>query len=327
MGQPGSLVISLDHELFWGVRDRRPESLRAYEANLRGERAAISGILALFREYETRATWATVGFLFFGSREELLAHLPERRPAYAEPRFSPYADLALVGEDEERDPLRLGASTIDEILAVPGQEIGTHTFSHYYCLERGSDEASFRADLEAAVAAARRRGIELRSIVFPRNQANPTYLPVCAELGLVAFRGNERSRWYRPVSEKDNTALRRAVRAADVYLPLTGRHAYPREEVRGGPLADVRSSRFLRPFSPALAPLEPLRLRRLERDLEHAARNGLVYHLWWHPHNFGIHTERNLATLRRLLEHAAALRQRYGFRSLTMADVAGEASA
>ncbi|HVM18198.1 MAG TPA: hypothetical protein VM290_11510 [Gaiellaceae bacterium] len=320
VGQPGTLVISLDHELYWGVRDI--PSLDRYEANLRGERRAIRGLLRLFREYEVHATWATVGFLFLRDRRELLAHLPERRPGYRDARLSPYGDVERVGEDEERDPLRLGASLLDEIRAVPGQEIGTHTFSHYYALEPGQDEEAFRADLDAAVRAARARGVELRSIVFPRNQVNPAYLPACAEAGLVAYRGTERGWAYGAVAEAGNRPLRRAFRLADAYLPLSGHNAYRLADVAAGPLVNVPSSRFLRPWSPRLAPLEGLRLRRIAHDLAHAAREGLVYHLWWHPHNFGVHTERNLELLRRLLEHAAGLRERYGLRSLGMAEAA-----
>ena len=53
-----------------------------------------------------------------------------------------------------------------------------------------------------------------------------------------------------------------------------------------------------------------------------AARNKLLYHLWWHPHNFGLDTERNLAFLRQILEHYRELNERYGFESAHMGEAA-----
>jgi len=67
---------------------------------------------------------------------------------------------------------------------------------------------------------------------------------------------------------------------------------------------------------------QALQERRIKGDLTYAARQGLVYHLWWHPHNFGAHLEKNMATLRRILDHFQDLRQRYGMQSRNMAESA-----
>jgi hypothetical protein len=65
MAQPNrpSLIISLDFELFWGVRDKR--TIGNYGRNILGVREALPAMLALFRDYGIRATWATVGLLLF----------------------------------------------------------------------------------------------------------------------------------------------------------------------------------------------------------------------------------------------------------------------
>src|SRR5690242_8377651 len=98
----GALVISLDFELHWGVRDwcgpRSP-----YRANLLGAREAIPRMLDLFAEYDVAATWATVGFLFAESGDELKAMSPVNRPAYRSAKLSPYEEP--VGRDERDDPL------------------------------------------------------------------------------------------------------------------------------------------------------------------------------------------------------------------------------
>src|SRR5689334_1908763 len=114
----GALVISLDFELHWGVRDKRPAN-GPYRRNLLGARAAVPGMLDLFKEFGIRATWATVGFLFARSRKELQEYSPARRPAYRDPKLSAYEER--VGEDEAEDPLHYGASLIDEIADHPGQ--------------------------------------------------------------------------------------------------------------------------------------------------------------------------------------------------------------
>jgi hypothetical protein len=58
----GILVISLDFELYWGVRD--VFALEEYASNLLGVRKVVPAVLQLFDQYGIHATWATVGFLF-----------------------------------------------------------------------------------------------------------------------------------------------------------------------------------------------------------------------------------------------------------------------
>ena len=316
----GTFVVSLDFELEWGVRDR-PGAV-AYRPNLLGSRRAIPRILDLFREFDIHATWATVGFLFFSTREELLASLPARRPKYNQPRLNPYLVLDSVGRGEDDDPLHFAPSLICRILSEPGQEIGTHTFSHFYCLEPGQTPDDFREDLRAAQDVARRVGVELRSLVFPRNQLSPAYLDVCREVGLESYRGNESSWAYAERSRADDSSLRRTVRLLDSYVNLTGAHCSRIAECVSP--VNIPSSRFLRPYSPTLKPFEQQRLRRITLALEAATAAGSVFHLWWHPHNFGLHTDENLAFLRQILERVAALREQGRMESRNMAEVAAE---
>ena len=320
---PGALVLSLDFELHWGVRDLvGPHG--GYRANLLGARAAVPAMLDLFEEFGVAATWATVGFLFATSREEMHYFAPRRRPAYRNAALSPYDEP--VGGGEEDDPLHFAPSLVDAIRRRPRQEIATHTYSHYYCLEAGQDRESFRADLQSAVAMARRRGIALRSIVFPRNQHNPAYDDLLAAAGIVCYRGNQRAWMYRATDRRGNTRLARGARLVDSYVRAAGHHTVRWSDVpRPGGLCDVPASFFLRPVSPALAALEPLRRRRIVRSLEHAASAGEIVHLWWHPHNFGARTSANLAFLRSILAAFARLRERDGMRSLTMAEAAAVA--
>ena len=68
--------------------------------------------------------------------------------------------------------------------------------------------------------------------------------------------------------------------------------------------------------------LEELKLRRIKNSMTYAAKNNLLYHLWWHPHNFGQNTYRNMETLKSVLEHYRKLNLQFGFKSVTMKDCA-----
>jgi len=316
-----TLVISLDFELHWGVHDKR--SVEAYRGNLLGVRAAVPAMLALFREFAVHATWATVGFLFFESKRELLDGLPSRRPAYARGELSPYGLLSSVGENEREDPFHFAPSLIRRIAETPHQELGTHTFSHYHCLEAGQSPADFRADLEAATTVMQRKlGRSPRSIVFPRNQTTAACIAECGAMGLTAYRGNLPAWIYRERPDGDESFLRRGIRLADAYLALSGRNASRVGPATGTGPTDVPASRYLRPYTAALRQLEPLRLRRITADLGHAATSGRTYHLWWHPHDFGVHLDENLRVLRQILTCFDELRDRYGMESRTMEEAA-----
>jgi peptidoglycan/xylan/chitin deacetylase (PgdA/CDA1 family) len=296
--------------------------LTRYETNLRGERAATHSLLHLFAEYQIHATWAIVGFLFFERKSDLLAQLPSTQPNYANRAFSPYECLGDIGNNENEDPLHLGASLVRMIVANEHQEIATHTFSHFYCLERGQDVTAFTADLASALAAARLHKLRIDSIVFPRNQVNPDYLAACREAGIRAYRGTEKHWLYAPRSVESESSLRRGARLVDAYLNLTGHHTVSLKSIGRNIPFNIAQSRFLRPYSRKLAILEPLRLRRILTGLNMAAQRREMYHLWWHPHNFGVDLDKNLFFLRRILEHFRQLRDEYGMESLNMRELA-----
>jgi peptidoglycan/xylan/chitin deacetylase (PgdA/CDA1 family) len=315
---PGTFIISLDFELHWGVRDIR--TVAHYRENLIGVRRAVPAMLATFAEYDIHATWATVGFLFFSRRSELLRALPAERPLYNDTRLSPYEEIATIGEDETEDPFHFARGLLEQIRANQDQEIGTHTFSHYYCLEPTQSISAFRADLQAAVAAAADFGVILKSIVFPRNQYDEDHLRVCGEIGLKAFRGNPQSWIYRPRILADQTRWVRAARLADSYCNLSSHNSYSLTESAGGVPMNLPASRFLRPYVAKFPAAQALQERRIKNDLSYAARRGLTYHLWWHPHNFGAYLAENIGMLRRILDQFHGLRERYGMQSKNMAE-------
>jgi peptidoglycan/xylan/chitin deacetylase (PgdA/CDA1 family) len=309
-------IVSLDFELLWGVRDHK--SRDDYGSNILGARIAIPRLLDLFEAFDVRATWATVGFLFCENKDELLDILPDigLRPRYTNPALSNYSYLDEVGDDERKDPYYFAPTLIEQIAQTPGQEIGTHTLSHYYCLEEGQDEAMFEADLSAAVQLASRRGILLRSIVFPRNQYSQSYLDVCRRCGITTYRGNPSGWVYSPTIWADQTFLRRAIRLGDAYVGFLGHKVFPPD---AADFRNVPASRFLRPCSGLFESFHPAHVRVIKTGMTRAARTGVGYHLWWHPHNFGRDLEANLEAMRNILDHFATLRDQYGMLSRPMA--------
>lgn len=320
----GSFVISLDFELMWGVRD--VVSKQTYGQHILGEQTGVPKILDCFSRYKIKSTFAVVGFLFFRDKESILAATPSDLPSYTDANLSPYGDYmkSVVGENDMEDPYHFGRPLVEKIKAAGGQEIGTHTFCHYYCLESGQTQHQFREDLRAAIATGRDNGCDIKTIIFPRNQVNEAYLNVCREEGIVAYRGTEDSWIYSAKNSGSENLFRRFVRLMDAYINLSGHHCHDYAYMAASFPFNIPSSRFLRPYSKKFRWFESLRLRRIKKSMTHAAKNNLTYHLWWHPHNFGINQDQNICFLESILDHYKYLNGKYAFASITMKDMAAQ---
>jgi peptidoglycan/xylan/chitin deacetylase (PgdA/CDA1 family) len=315
--EQGALVISLDFELHWGVRDHCILDA-AERKRLLAARSVVPGILSAFRDHGVRATWATVGLLFARSREEAQECKPLRIPNYQQKEFDPYQES--LGRDESEDPFHFAPSLIRDVALVPGQEIGSHSYSHYYSLESGQTEEEFKADVASAKRIAENSGYRLRSYVFPRNQVSVEYLPILRQAGFSAYRGTEQVASKAPVTfQKQRRPWMRALRLVDSYWNLNGCQTV--EFPYGEEPAPVDASRYLRPFSPVLRSLENVRLERIAAAMKMAAQSKRIFHLWWHPEDFAGYPERNLDFLRRVLGVYEKCRKDFGMSSLCMGDV------
>lgn len=322
--QHGYFVVSIDFELFWGMFDKH--TLTGYGDNVLGERTAIPRMLKLFSTYGIHASWAAVGMAMARSKKELLVMLPppELRPTYEDARTSSYQyiETALIGDDEQSDPYHFGFSLVHAILSTPYQDIENHTFSHYYCVDGKKNAPEiFAADLDAHARIAETYEVRPTVIIFPRNQWSEEALRVCQEKGIRAYRGNEDHFLYRARKDNEQSLLVRGLRLLDHYVNISGYHTYSLPQPEKGLPLNIPASRFLRPYMPKLAFLEPLRVRRIKNAMTHAAKRGEVFHLWWHPHNFGIHQEENFKNLKAILEHYKKLQKEYGMESASMRDI------
>lgn len=316
----GNFVISLDFELLWGIRDKK--TTETYGENILGAWDVVPKMLDTFDQHKVNATWATVGFLFASTKNELLEFCPKNKPNYNNKNLSPYSGhFNLVGTNEEEDKYHFASALIELIKQYPSQEISTHTFSHYYCLEEGQTKESFRDDISAAIAIAKKYNVEIKSLIFPRNQFNTEYLEIIRDFGITSYRGNEDKWFYKAANGNEDRLIKRVFRLLDTYINISGNNCYSMTEIMKTEPFNIPSSRFLRPYSPKLKVLEEFRLRRILDSMTYAAKKGLVYHLWWHPHNFGINQKENIDFLNKILEHFTVLNAKYGFESLTMTDL------
>jgi peptidoglycan/xylan/chitin deacetylase (PgdA/CDA1 family) len=291
---------------------------------LDGGRRAIPQILQRFDAAGIHASWATVGLLLCEGREDAQAQYPNH-PPYDELGVRIPDVIGRSGDSETDDPYHYALSLVQRIAAVPGQEIATHTFSHYYCLEEGPSPQDFEKDLEAAKRVASRYSIDLTAIVFPRNQYNPAHLAACRHQGIKAFRGNPKADPYLPRNAADTSPTTRLTRLLDAYVEVVSSDELLSHPSQEEGLINVPASRFLRPVSRLDRRLSRLRLRRIRDEMTRAAQQGADYHLWWHPHNFGTYTEDNLAVLDAIVAHYQELRRHYGMASMTITEAATRA--
>lgn len=310
-GDKGNLVISLDFELLWGLFDK--VDWRSNQAYFIHTRNSIPKILKLFEEYQISCTWATVGMLFNHNWDEWNSNIPSDIPQYEEEKFSAYS-FGILAQTRENEELLFAPEIVNQIHETPGQEIGTHTYSHYYCKEKGQGISAFKADLQKAKEMAEKSKIEMTSLVFPRNQFNEEYIKICREEGIKTVRSNPVN-WYWRNTQND-ALLKRVFRTADAYVGLNDKsYLLSHPEERG--VLVQKASRFLRPPS-SNSYIDELRLKRIVSEMTYASRERETYHLWWHPHNFGSRPEKSLNELRQLLDHFKKCRERYGFESLSM---------
>lgn len=310
----GYFVISLDFELAWGVFDTLVPG--KHQEYFKQTKLVIPEILKVFQDNRIEATWATVGMLFNKNWEEWEKNIPAVIPNYKKSKLSAY-EFGNSVKSSSSEEYCFAPELIQEIVNSRGQELATHTYSHYYCLEEGQTAESFDKDLEKAVAVAASMGIKLNSLVFPRNQFAEGYVGICNKHGLNYIRSNPESWYWKDTNS--NSILDKFGRTGDAYFNF-GKKSYHFDNVPktlSQPLQQ-KASRFFRPVE-GNNYLRKLKIKRIKAEMERAAKNKEIYHLWWHPHNFGHHPRESMKDLKIILDHFNELNGKYNFQSVNMA--------
>lgn len=303
----GTVVLSLDLELRWGVHDTHGLNVDGYRENIEGVAEATPRLLRLLEHYDIAATWATVGAIGCGSWDEYFRRAPPP-PQYRKTalRVKPeYADIDPEGR------LHFAPDLIQKVLSAPRQELGSHTFSHLFMREAGITAADVAADLRAASTLFRERfGVEPISLVFPRNQ--PAFIDVIRASPIRVWRGNPGPWFFECEDSEHNGPIPRALRLLDGVTPFLR---------RASPLVDGdmnRATLYLRLNLPK--GLWSLHMQRIRHELD-TMRPDEIVHLWFHPHNLGAQMEERLVRVEEVLEMIAKRMQRGTLVSRTMSEL------
>ncbi|MGM0370905.1 MAG: polysaccharide deacetylase [Halobacteriota archaeon] len=296
----GSLVISVDAELGWGFCDYEEPPVSRVDAARTGWRA----LLDILETNHVPATWAVVGHLFLNECDGLHAEHPSVEGWFERER----------GPWSGRPDLRFGTDLIGEVAdGNAAHELACHSFSHVLFGAPETTREIARAELAAAVDAARSIGVEFESFVFPRNSVG--HRDLLAEFGFRSYRG---------AGTQPEGRFRRI---ADKLLMMSGQTPVPlvTPTVDEYGLVDIQPSLFLFGFEDwprrVLTALwdDPI-VRMAKRGIDRASREDGVFHLWLHPNN--LQTESDFKRVRRIVAYAATQRDRTDLTIETMAEVA-----
>jgi peptidoglycan/xylan/chitin deacetylase (PgdA/CDA1 family) len=295
-----TFALTLDTELIWGSFDHTDTATFARKYG--DYRGTVRRILELLDRYEVPATWAVVGHLFLDecSRDERgRAHAEMAHPRQTGRAADWFADDPCTSL--ARDPWWYGVDILDAIQGSRIQhEIGSHSFSHPRFSDPAMTAQMVRSDLEACLSLAKKRGIALRSFVFPRNSEG--HHELLREYGFRAYRGLEPA-WHLKLTGGIGRAARLLDQVAGVAPPVSR----PTERLPG--LWNIPGSAFLshraglRRAIPAAS-----RVRKAKAGVRRAQATGGVFHLWTHPFNIASDPPYMVAILDQILRHVVGRR-------------------
>lgn len=312
----GTLCISLDFEKFWGIHD--VANIDDIKANLLKVNIVVDRLLKLFDTYNIHCTWATVGLLGFDSFETLNEFCLDKRISYLNENYSPFP-IKKMFDSSINDKIITAKSCIDKIKKAKNQELASHTFSHFYTLEQGQTKEEFIDDLTCF-----KNSIgEVKSIVFPRNQINNSYLQFCAEHDITAYRGNQKNKFWSNTSFRNEKLIHKIGRTLDAYIKISKDNLVDWDElkIKSNGLINIPASRFLRPYKYSKY-IERSKVKRIKKQMTASAKQNKIYHLWWHPHNFTTHLNQNFEQLEEILLHFSHLQKEFNYQSLNMSEIA-----
>ena len=316
----GALVISLDFEMTWGAIEAFfPEGYG--RTNIAQVPRVIEGLVRTFKKYGVHATFGTVGLMFRKNVQEITEDMPELTPGYSDKRCQPYGEYLMTITEQTKN-LYFCPDVIKNLSSLDGIEVGSHTYCHFYCDEPGQTVEEFEADTKMLLKMFDKLDIPRpKSIIFPRNQVSEPYLKVCTKYGINIYRGLA-PRFFGTPKSKWDRLKKRICRILDNYINIGGMStiAYDTLPVTGE-CVNIPASRFVRPYNNKLAFLEGLQIRRMKKEMIHAAQNGEMYHLYWHPHNFGANMDKNFAMLEKVLSCYKECQMTYGMQSFTMEEM------
>jgi len=303
----GVFLLSLDFEALWGaIGGLNKNEFNSFYNHVKDDEKIVNTLLEVFAEYNIHATWATVGAMLCNNKEEALQYV--RNDIYY-----PKWDISIKQfiSNIQEPSLFFMPNLVRTVASVQGQEIGSHTFSHYYGNELGVSDDLLKQEIESSKLIFSKEGYSIKSLIMPRNQVENLNTDILTQNGIIAVRGRNHS--------PKRGALGRVINFLDSYLPIF-QCTYALPVCPGMGIVDLKASLFFRSFFKKLRVLEGLKLWRIKTAMTQAAKKGECFHLWFHPHNLGNNLEYNITTLKKIFKHYHNLSIKYGLQSLTMAE-------
>lgn len=306
----GLFIMSLDFEGQWGsIGGHTDSQLHAFAEKVRKNPVVIPRLLTLFDKYGIHCTWAVVGAMLCRDKEEVLSLL-DKDVVYQSWGISIKDYIKSIKDDS----IYFFPDVINKVKNTSNQEIGSHTFTHFYANEAGVTVDMLQQEMELSRKMLDELGVEAKTLIMPRNQVEGLDEEVLKKTGFTIVRG----RGNGPLKPK---IVKKVVQFADAYLPLV-RRTYPLDIICNGVRKNVKASILFRPYFKKLGFMEPLKLWRIKRAMKQAAKRGECFHLWFHPHNVANNMDLNFKTLECIFNYYRKLNAKYGLQSVTMGECA-----
>lgn len=310
--QTGYFIFSLDTELGTGFFDMDEERKKLFSPDGSQEREKVRQLLGLLDEYQIVATWAVVGHIFYERCEECeICPILEWKGKYK----------SFEEAYKTSHPLWYGADVIDMLLGQRlKHEIAFHGYSHEVFDERQMSKEKAEVEIKEFIRVARRRGIEARSIVFPRDKVG--HLDLFEKYGFVSYRSEE----SLPLIIRNKYIVGKVLKTADHILGLTTPPIYEPAEFKSGNLVNLRATQHIFGFNRGVdlfldaCHLSLLRIRRIVKAIKKAAAQKKVVHVWAHPWEF--RNEQDFDKLRYIFEHVAREVEAGNMKSVSMNEMA-----
>lgn len=264
MAAPPMFIMSLDCEGKWGMAD----GLQSYHHRLLTSdrlEGAYRQLLAMLDRHGIAATFAFVMAFALDEEERRQFPMLDEAKNADDPWLRHYWDSLKAGQG---DGWHL-PKALEMVRSAGAHEIASHSFCHRPFGDSSLDPAGAAAELAAAEQAARLKQVELKTLVFPRNEVGN--LPAVRAAGYLGYRQRLQRRGGRIAALLEEFDTRRRPQpptpAVDGLVPIPPGHFF--------------NWRFgLRKLVPPA-----VTVARWRGQLERCARDGGVVHLWLHPHN------------------------------------------
>jgi hypothetical protein len=307
----GKLIVSFDVELGWGSSGELTPRERE---RVKSARALLPELLETVRSTGSVATWAVTMAVLHEGPTAFNQFLNEQgESAFGSQICQAYPHLAGAPEAYFYPEL------LSDLLHCPGQEVACHGYSHVVWDGLSGAEQWLDRELRLSQELAKRLGVQLLTLVFPKNRYSALSLAVARRHGFLGFRGDEFVSESRELS-LPALLLGRTRRFLGAF-GLGGSASRGTVRSEAG-LLRVPGQRFLRLEDPSW--LRRAHLAHVRAELSALARRGEILHIWCHPENFTREPRVALSAFRGLLALGAELREAGLIENITMAEACSQ---